>query len=345
MEIQIVTGSVILGSDATPMVLIVDFKHADGVLDVSEPRSACDYYKMSVNLGMRDVTVLMRTNPDHSGPILAHGKRVYDEIAASDPDAVKEPPSEITSKFGFHWLAKRIPSLFDPRLSAPPIPGLPNDRKWKGLARYRLNDEDGVGAFIHKEETQYAKVTTILKTRALDLCYASDSPGPVPEPSEARDIDPNDQIGNVEPPPEYSVDIVLHGGNINYGPWSDRQRVALQNAFIPSSFFNTEARARLKPGDTRLHTSLVVNVSMTDKTTLRIPTREPSKVSYGAGVADDRTGSLMAPNPARRGATAGWTLSSVPTPPSAIPRLRSQQRMATTLCSSSTLTLSTSPPV
>jgi hypothetical protein len=277
MEIRIVTGSLVLGSDASPMVLIADFKHADGVVDVSEPRSHCDYYKLSVNLALQDVTVLMRTNPDHSGPLLTHGKRAYDEILSHEPDAAKEPPSELLSRAGFRWLAKRIPSLFSPGLSQPAVSGIPADRVWKGLARYRLDDE-GAGPRVHKEDRQYAKVTTILQTQALDLCYASDTPGPVPEPGDVRDIDINDEIGNVELPPEYSVDLVIHGGEINYGPWSDRQRDALQKAFIPQSYFDTEPRRKLKPGETRLHATLVVNVILSEKTTLRIPTREPSKV-------------------------------------------------------------------
>lgn len=36
VAIKIYSGSVILGSDATPMVLIGDFKKAEGVLSVSD---------------------------------------------------------------------------------------------------------------------------------------------------------------------------------------------------------------------------------------------------------------------------------------------------------------------
>jgi hypothetical protein len=36
MELRIVTGSIVLGSDATPMVLIGDFKRAEGVVEVTE---------------------------------------------------------------------------------------------------------------------------------------------------------------------------------------------------------------------------------------------------------------------------------------------------------------------
>lgn len=51
-----------------------------------------------------------------------------------------------------------------------------------------------------------------------------DSIGPAPWPSDAELVDETDELGNVEPPPEYGVDIVIHGGFIKYGPWADRQR-------------------------------------------------------------------------------------------------------------------------
>lgn len=54
---------------------------------------------------------------------------------------------------------------------------------------------------------------------------------------------------------------------------------ALQTAFAPSIFFDSEPRARLHPGDQRIHTHMLVNVNLAQETTLRIPTREPSKVS------------------------------------------------------------------
>lgn len=277
LEIKIDSGSVVLGSDATPMVLIVDYKSANGTVEISEPRSQCDLYKMSINLALSDVNVLMRTNTDYSGPLLAHGKRIYDDLLQRDPIVALEPPSALTSFPGFHWLAKRFTFLYDPRFSSPPVAGLPADRVWKGLARYRLPDEKGDGVSLQHEENQYAKVATILSTRALDFSYYSDTPGLVPEINDALDIDMNDAIGNIEVPPEWGVDIALHGGNVNYGPWTDRQRDALQKAFTPSIFFDTVPRKRLKTGDTRVHASLVVNVTMTEKTTLRIPTREPSK--------------------------------------------------------------------
>lgn len=103
--------------------------------------------------------------------------------------------------------------------------------------------------------------------------------GLVPTHAEAEVIDDKDEYGNVDLPPEYGIDITIRAGIVNYGPWADRQRDALQRTFAPSIFFDSEPKPRLQPGDTRVHASLVVNVHFDDRTTMRIPTREPSKVS------------------------------------------------------------------
>lgn len=34
-------------------------------------------------------------------------------------------------------------------------------------------------------------------------------------------------IGNGDLAPEWGVDLAIHGGLVNYGPWADRQRSAL----------------------------------------------------------------------------------------------------------------------
>ncbi|ORX35037.1 hypothetical protein BD324DRAFT_652754 [Kockovaella imperatae] len=276
IDIRIVTGSIILGNDATPMLLIGDFQSATGTLEISDSRSSCDLYKMSVNLRFDAPKILMRTNVDYSGPLLAHGKKAYDELYKKEPDVAKQPPSKLSSSSYFQSLARKFSFLQNPRFSSPPVVGLPQDRVWKGLARYRL-DEGSAHKAATKEEREYAKVTTLLDSPALDLTYYADSPGPVPDPSEAETIDQLDEFGNIEPAPEYGIDISVHGGILQYGPWADRQRDALQKAFAPAIFFHSQAKPTLKVGETRVHTNLLLNLSLTEETTLRIPTREPSK--------------------------------------------------------------------
>ncbi|WWC57636.1 uncharacterized protein I303_100168 [Kwoniella dejecticola CBS 10117] len=270
IDLRIITGSIVLGSDATPMVLIGDFKRAEGTVEVTDSRSTFDLYKTSVNLTFQDASVLMRTNVDYSGPLLAHGKKVYDELLKRQPDLTAKPPSALSVFTGFHLLSKQFKFLRDPKFSTPPVAGLPTDRIWKGLARYR-EPENGDTKAPKREEREYAKVTTLLETHRLDLTYYADTPGLVPHPSDAPYVDEQDEIGNVDLPPEYGIDIAIHKGNVKYGP------EAIQRAFAPSLFFDSENKPRLQPGDTRIHTTLVLHLLLLDETVMRIPTREPSK--------------------------------------------------------------------
>lgn len=93
MDFSIQQGSLILGNDATPSVLIGHFDRATGGVnytDVSEivayysltrqSKSACDHRKLLVDFGFERLRVLTRTNVDYSGPLLSHGKKAYDEL-------------------------------------------------------------------------------------------------------------------------------------------------------------------------------------------------------------------------------------------------------------------------
>ncbi|WRT63261.1 uncharacterized protein IL334_000164 [Kwoniella shivajii] len=265
LDIRIGTGSIVLGSDATPMVLIGDFKRAEGTLEVTDSRSSLDLYKMSANLIFHHASVLMRTNVDYSGPLLAHGKKVYDELLKRKPDLTSKPPSALSVFTGFQLLSKQFKFLYNSKFSTPPVAGLPTDKIWKGLARYR-DLEDGETKGPKREEREYAKVTNLLETRQLEFTYYADTPGLVPHPPEAPYVDDQDQVGNVDLPPEYGIDIVIH-----------KDREAIQRAFAPSLFFDSEPKPRLRPGDTRMHTTLILHLSLEDETVMRIPTREPSK--------------------------------------------------------------------
>lgn len=139
------------------------------------------------------------------------------------PDTADQPPSTFLSSFGFRLLSRRFPFLHDPKFSTPPAAGLPQDRVWKGLARYR-NLGGNEPKRVHREDREYAKVATILEAPALDLTYYSDTPGVVPLLRETDRVDASDKFGNIDAAPEYGIDIVIHGGIVKYGPWADRQR-------------------------------------------------------------------------------------------------------------------------
>ncbi len=93
------------------------------------------------------------------------------------PDIALQPPSTISSSYGFRFLARLYPFLRDPKFSSPPVHGLPRDRIWKGLARYRMGDKEEHMAPPRQEQREYGKVSTLLETPALDFTYYADTAG------------------------------------------------------------------------------------------------------------------------------------------------------------------------
>lgn len=156
---------------------------------------------------------------------------------------------------------------------------------WHGLNRYREAVEDVHDTKVRNSgsDKQYAKVSTVYDNgESIDLTYYADVAGYVPEntsrlaPTLLASTEKPD-IGNGDLSPEWGVDIRLNGGTLTYGPWTDRQRIAVQNAFFPPAYFKTEPTAHLQPGDRRLHAALKIFVDFSESLTFRLPTRESSK--------------------------------------------------------------------
>ncbi|CAJ0830181.1 10799_t:CDS:10 [Entrophospora sp. SA101] len=124
---------------------------------------------------------------------------------------------------------------------------------------------------------EYAKEQNILECLGLELNYYADVAGKVPSnPIPITDNEEMD-IGNGDVSPEWGAELVFSGAQLAYGPWADRQRAFLQNFFFPPLYRNTEHTKRLKFGDTRLHTSLKIQIQFDCPFTFKVPFKENSK--------------------------------------------------------------------
>ena len=144
---------------------------------------------------------------------------------------------------------------------------------WVGLARY-FDESEEKSQF---QPAEYAMVTTILDAPDARMSIYWDVPGQIglcnagdhPVAEFAHDIN-----GSI--PPEWGIDLAIKGGTINYGPWTDRQRVELQNLFFPRLYKDSIPARKLKKGDTRQSTVFRLFVELKDSTMLRVPLREES---------------------------------------------------------------------
>lgn len=144
-------------------------------------------------------------------------------------------------------------------------------------SKKKLDEDTPIG--IDFSTYEYAVERKVLECPVLELSYYVDVVGEVPPLPHHEQFSRSDviDIGNGDTPPEWGLDLVIHGGFLKYGPWADRQRVELQRAFFPPAYQNAELSPRLKPGDKRMWTALQVFVELRDLTTLSIPFREASK--------------------------------------------------------------------
>jgi hypothetical protein len=84
---------------------------------------------------------------------------------------------------------------------------------------------------------------------------------------------------NVAALPLWRLDLTLHQGVLHYGPWADRQRVALIAQFFPWDYETLPITdpAPALPGTARPFGAFKLNVRFLGKTTWRVPMREASK--------------------------------------------------------------------
>lgn len=113
-------------------------------------------------------------------------------------------------------------------------------KKWQGLSRYYTASEKPDPFDGH----EYAKLSTILDTPVLELTYYADVAGEslhdhvrtstslknpfegvVPEHPIVEDKDGDSiDVGNGGGSPQWGIELIIGGGQLNYGPWTDRQR-------------------------------------------------------------------------------------------------------------------------
>ncbi|OJJ47228.1 hypothetical protein ASPZODRAFT_132195 [Penicilliopsis zonata CBS 506.65] len=309
-------GALVIGNEYTRSVVTTTFSSATGSIDASNA-GPYDLYRQIFSFDLNNLVVQLRPNPDYKQSQLtaAHG--------LTSPHEDKLGARRTRDHFFNYQLKKRkvwhsvrdlIPYfqksvesfyVFDhgetSNADAPKNPaGTPGDVRWVGLSRYldneSQNDHEGWNA------VEYARFSTILESQRVAVRYFWDIPGSVPlqhaplassTRMKSRDI-------NGAPPPEWGVDLRIEGGSITYGPWADRERGGLQNVFFPNFYRSASAAVPLTPGSSRQNTVFKLTIELSEETTLRIPTREPSKDWQWKGRAEAIGGSSKTKNQQQR---------------------------------------------
>lgn len=286
-----------VGNEHTTSVLTAKLEHAVGTVDASSS-GPLDLYKLLMAFDFKNISVQMRPNRDFKQRQLDSAQRILQEREnkGSPGEAFEFHPIRQT-RSAWHFF-KRIftfrrkksnSSIRTASYSSSGPKGekdtnnkaddqYPGDAPWHGLTRY-LDDND-VNEHEEWDPVEYARCSTLVDVEKASMCFHFDMPGTVPPVIEDPEMLANgiyEDDMNGAKPPDYGLDLYVHGGTVTYGPWADRQRLVLQGVFFPQTYVDATRPAPLKVGDTRVATVMKIFVSVEEDVVLRIPTREPSK--------------------------------------------------------------------
>ncbi|KAI9757236.1 MAG: hypothetical protein M4579_003536 [Chaenotheca gracillima] len=288
IHVECTKGAIVLGNISTQSVLIAQFDKAEGEINASRCQTV-DPYKQLFNFDFNHPVVQIKPNPDFKGSqsSLALNSQKAPCLPSQDRSRQRLWSRFIQRKRKvLHAVQGRIPyfrssvetfasfNRGDGRNSQPVPRG--SSQTWTGLSRYLNDDPDD----RHKgwNSVEYARFSTVLDSPHLSMSFYWDVPGLVPKHTESSRAPPDPHYDlNSGIPPEWALDLRVQGGTINYGPWTDRQREELQNAFFPRFCKDAVPTQKVQGGLPRVYTEFKIFIELEDEVTLRIPTREKSK--------------------------------------------------------------------
>ncbi|KAK4146748.1 uncharacterized protein C8A04DRAFT_25316 [Dichotomopilus funicola] len=276
-------AAIVMGNENTKAILILKTTSLTGDIDATDTETV-DPYRQYFRFKFKNPMVEMKDNMDF--------REEQADRALRDKQGAQGSLTPPKRSF-LHWQKRRLREGLRDMVPfwnrsvesvAPSSRGIgtaasqaPGSGQWQGLSRYLSDDVDDQKS--RWASAEYGAVPTILDSPEASLTIMWDVVGKVgPEPSQLSEKPP-DQKRNINgaDPPVWAINLSIHGGSINYGPWADRHRADLQRIFAPSLCKDAVPAQPLAEGVYRMPTQFKFYVELTDATTLRVPVREPSK--------------------------------------------------------------------
>ncbi|KAI8344725.1 hypothetical protein BC941DRAFT_508242 [Chlamydoabsidia padenii] len=268
IQLECTTAAFIIGNQQLESYVVLKTAQASGTIDIGPSRTTMDYCKATIDLVLRKPQVSLEKNEQYTKGhqhvnSLQHYQRTHGWW-----------------KYVYQWIQW---ALFTGRAT-----DHTKDTELQLHQEEKDHSEQQQQPLPHPiYHTDYAKVENIVECSQLALCYYMDIPGPVRNTILLHDYNGNGpDIGNGGLPPECGARISLWNAVVNYGPWADKQRLAIQDYFVPNPHRTNVPTGRLLPGEARMATSFDLMVDFMTEAKLRIPTREISKDwKYTGGVS------------------------------------------------------------
>lgn len=324
IKIECKRAAAAVGNENTTSVVVAKVEKSGGTIDAGHA-GPLDPYKLLFNFDLETVNVALKPNRDYKEEQLKAAHRILRQREAGQtPAATIE--SKVVRNVRTRWNSfsaffhrknidtgsLRMQSDVDGAPAALPDP-LPGQEQWHGLARYL--DEKELDEHDEWRDVEYAKASTVADIEKVHLRFYFDIPGKVtravPDTESFLDATYAEDMNGCKPP-DYGMDFFVYGGVVTYGPWADRERINLQQAFFPTPFVDAIPPTPLKPGEWRIWSLFKIFVSVEKDVILRIPSRESSKDKKWQGRAktsrkeDERQEDAKGRKHSRRRRHMGW---------------------------------------
>lgn len=291
VAVEVSRGAILLGNESTRAIVVTTFAKAKGCIDAGAAEDK-DIFRQIFDFEIEHPVVQMKPNPDFRHSQLAAAERI---VQGLDTPILRRRWWQINLDFrrrrhnaahklkqltpGFHGSVESFrPHAYTEKSNRPsPTFGEEGDEAaaWYGLDRYLdENDRDDHEAWSHVD---YARFSTILDCPAVHFRFYWDIQGPLSEDDAVKTAGVASYDLNGDVPPGYGMDLVVRGGDVNYGPWADRLRLEIQSAFFPNAYRSATPAEAPTSGDLRVYTIMNIRVEIDGDVTLRVPTRELSK--------------------------------------------------------------------
>ncbi|KAI9926454.1 hypothetical protein ASPWEDRAFT_32140 [Aspergillus wentii DTO 134E9] len=291
-------GAIVIGNENTRSVLTTTFDNAIGSIEAC-PAGPLDLYRQVFSFQLSHPIIQMRPNPDFKHNQLTAAKGLS-STQEEQSGAKRKRDTIFNYKFQkrrvWHSIRDLVPyfqtsvesfHVHEKQDNMSRNQGeIPDEVRWIGLSRYL--DESSQDDHEEWNSVEYGRFSTLLDSPSLTITYFWDIAGCVGPEQPSPDFSPRKLSSDINgaSAPEWGIDLKIEGGSVNYGPWADRERIGLQNVLFPNSYKSSQPVDLLAPGALRQSTVFKFRVELTDETTLRIPTREPSKDWQWKGRAD-----------------------------------------------------------
>ncbi|KAH7328007.1 hypothetical protein B0I35DRAFT_472765 [Stachybotrys elegans] len=272
-------AAVVMGNENTKAILIVKADSVSGDIDATET-STPDPYRQTIKIDLQHPVIEIRENEDYKEDPVARAMKQRQNVTEPEPLSswlsLRQHRRRLMSSLRNmvpYW-RKSVESFSTD--SRPATNGaaahLHGTMHWQGLSRY-LDDQDQDDK-AWWSSVEYAAVSRILDSPAATFNIYWDAVSKVAEQACAA---ASPSLINGDEPPAWGMHLSIKGGNVNYGPWADRQRAELQRVFFPSLSKDATPASPLPAGSWRVPTQFKLFVDFLDTVTLRVPVREESK--------------------------------------------------------------------